>query len=74
VREGVSTMFDDERTEQLKEEIRQRLQHVCADLPRDSFEDLVQKIADQARKALLPDRGAADAEKGPGDSAEDRRT
>jgi hypothetical protein len=49
-------MPEDERTTQLKEEIRARLRGVCKNLPEASFEELVQKIADQARKSLIPDR------------------
>ena len=49
-------MPEDERTAHLKEEIRARLRGVCSNLPEASFEELVQKIADQARKSLTPDR------------------
>ena len=49
-------MPEDERTAQLKEEIRARLRGVCSNLPEASFDELVQKIADQARKPLTPDR------------------
>ena len=49
-------MPEDERTAQLKEEIRARLRGVCSNLPEASFEELVQKIADQARKSHTPDR------------------
>ena len=54
--EVFSTMPEDDRTAQLKEEIRARLRGVCGNLPEASFEELVQKIADQARKALSPER------------------
>lgn len=49
-------MLDDERTARLKEEIRARLRGVCGHLPEASFEELVQKIADQARKSLISER------------------
>jgi hypothetical protein len=54
-----STMPEDERTARLKEEIRARLRGVCKNLPEASFEELVEKIADQARKSLIPDRPAS---------------
>ena len=51
-------MPEDERTAQLKEEIRARLRGVCSNLPEASFEELIQKIADQTRKSLTPERPA----------------
>lgn len=56
-------MPEDDRTAQLKEEIRARLREVCSNLPEASFEELVQKIADQARKSLTPDRPASGKKK-----------
>ena len=56
-------MPEDERTAQLKEEIRARLRGVCGNLPEASFEELVQKIADQTRKSLVPDRPASGRKK-----------
>lgn len=61
--EVFSTMPEDDRTAQLKEEIRARLRGVCSNLPEASFEELVQKIADQARKSLTPDRPASGKQK-----------
>ena len=52
-------MPEDERTAQLKEEIRARLRGVCSNLPEASFEELVQKIADQTRRSLTHDRPAS---------------
>ncbi|HEX2722424.1 MAG TPA: hypothetical protein VHM24_05865 [Gemmatimonadaceae bacterium] len=47
-------MFDDDRMEQLRGEIRARLRGVCSHLPEASFEALVHKIADQQRKVSVP--------------------
>ena len=59
-------MPEDDRTAQLKEEIRARLRGVCSNLPEASFEELVQKIADQAKRALTPDRPASGRKKNGG--------
>ena len=56
-------MPEDDRTAHLKEEIRARLRGVCSNLPEASFEELVQKIADQARKSLTSDHSPSGKQK-----------
>lgn len=41
----------DDNSAKFKEEIRARLQHVCSHLSKASFEELVQKIADEEKRA-----------------------
>jgi len=43
-------MTDDPAMSKLKDEIRSRLERVCSHLPNDSFEQLIQKIAEKERK------------------------
>jgi predicted transcriptional regulator len=41
----------DDDSAKFKDEIRARLQQVCSHLSKESFEELVQKIADEERRA-----------------------